>query len=113
MSKAPLSPFTETNDLIFLSGQIHLTKEGKLLEGSIADQTHQVMNNCKSVLESAGLSFGNVLKTTIYVTDMSIYSEVNEVYASYFKGSFPAREVIGIKELPLGARIEISMVAKK
>jgi 2-iminobutanoate/2-iminopropanoate deaminase len=113
MSQPPLSPFVSRNGFVFTSGQVYLTPEGKLLEGSISDQAHQVMKNLEKVLTDAGTSFTNVVKTTIYVTDMSIYGELNEVYASYFKDSYPAREVIGVKELPLGAKIEISMIAIK
>ncbi len=112
MSIPPLSAFKEKNGLIFTSGQIHM-KDGVILEGTVSELTHQVMRNLEEVLSSAQTSFGNVLKTTIYVTDMSIYGEVNEVYASYFDDKYPAREVIGVKELPLGAKIEISMVAGK
>jgi len=111
MSNPPLSPFVEKNGLIFTSGQICLTENGSLLEGSISEQTHQVMKNLEKVLSSAESSFADVIKTTIYVTDMSIYGEVNEVYASYFNDSYPAREVIGVAQLPLGAKIEISMIA--
>ena len=108
----PLSPFIKRGNLIFTSGQVYL-KDGKLIEGTVKDQAHQVMQNLKGVLEKAGVTFNDVVKTTIYTTDMSIYGEINEVYASYFSGTFPAREVIGVKELPLGAKIEISMVAIK
>ena len=113
MSNPPLSPFIEINGLIFTSGQVYLTENGSLLEGNISEQTHQVMKNLEKVLKLAGSSFFDVVKTTIFVTDMSIYGEVNEVYASYFDGSYPAREVIGVKELPLGAKIEISMIAAR
>lgn len=106
----PLSPFVKKGNLIFTSGQIHL-KDGKLIEGTIKDQAHQVMQNLQIVLKNAGASFGDVVKTTIYTTDLSIYGEINEIYASYLTGNYPAREVIGVKELPLGAKIEISMVA--
>jgi 2-iminobutanoate/2-iminopropanoate deaminase len=112
MPKAPLSSYKEKNGLIFTSGQVHL-KNGILIDGNISELTHQVMKNLEKVLSSAQTSFENVLKATIYVTDMSIYSELNEVYASYFKDPFPAREVIEVKGLPLGAKIEISMVAFK
>ncbi|MBW6441702.1 Rid family detoxifying hydrolase [Patescibacteria group bacterium] len=112
-NKLPFSPFTESNGLVFLSGQVYLTSEGNLLEGTIEEKTHQVMKKLQEVLEKAGVTFENVAKTTIYVTDMSIYGKVNEVYASYFEGPCPARETICVKELPLGAEIEISMIASK
>jgi 2-iminobutanoate/2-iminopropanoate deaminase len=107
----PFSPSVSKNGFIFLSGQVHLGEDGKLLDGSIEEQTHQIMKNLLKLLEKEGLSFNDVVKTTIYTTDMSLYSAVNEVYISYFSENLPAREMIGVKELPLGARLEISMIA--
>jgi len=107
-------PFSESvtkNGFVFISGQVPLTPDDKLLEGSIEEQTHQVMKNLQAVLQKEGLSFADVVKTTIFVTDMANYSKVNEVYASYFNESFPARECICVKELPIKAEVEISMIA--
>ena len=109
----PFSQAVIEGNLIFTSGQIYLTTEGKLLEGSIEEQTHQVMKNLKAILEKAGFSFANVVKTTIYVTDMAIYGKINEVYGSYLSEPYPARETVCVAELPLGAKIEISMIAVK
>ena len=109
----PFSPFIEKNGFIFTSGQVYLTSEGKLLEGTIQEQTHQVMFNLKNILEKVGVSFKDVVKTTIYVTDMSLYGEINEVYVTYFDEPYPAREMVCVKELPLGAKLEISMIAVK
>jgi 2-iminobutanoate/2-iminopropanoate deaminase len=109
----PFSQGVANENMIFTSGQVYLTKEGKLLEGSIEEQTHQVMKNLKAILEAAGATFSDVVKTTIYVTDMSLYGKINETYGSYFSEPFPARELVCVKELPLGARLEISMVAIK
>lgn len=109
----PFSPSVTKNGLVFTSGQVYLTPEGKLLDGSIQEQTHQVMSNLKSILEKAGVSFKDVVKTTIYVTDMSLYGLINEVYATYFTEPYPAREMVCVKELPLGAKLEISMIAAK
>ncbi len=109
----PFSQGVKDGKLIFTSGQVYLTKDGKLLEGTIEEQTHQVMRNLKAILETGGVSFGNVVKTTIYVTDMSLYGKINAVYGSYFSDPFPARETVCVKELPLGAKLEISMVAIK
>ena len=109
----PFSQAIISGKLVFTSGQVYLTKEGKLLEGSIEEQTHQVMENLKAILESAGTSFTDVVKTTIYVADMSLYGKINEVYGSYFSDPFPARETVCVRELPLGAKLEISMVAVK
>jgi 2-iminobutanoate/2-iminopropanoate deaminase len=109
----PFSQGVRNKNMIFTSGQVYLTPDGKLLEGSIEEQTHQVMKNLKAILEAAGVTFGDVVKTTIYVTDMSLYGKINEVYGSYFSEPFPARETVCVKELPLGARLEISMVAAR
>ena len=116
--KAPkaVGPYSQAiidGNFIFTSGQIHLTSDGKLVQGSIEDQVHQIMKNLQAVLEAAGVSFADVVKTTIYVTDMSTYGKVNEIYGSYFSDPYPARETVCVKELPLGAKIEISMVAVK
>ena len=107
----PFSQAIQVEDFLFIGGQINLTKEGKLLTGNIDEEVHQIMNNLKSIIEEAGLSFKDVVKTTIFVTDMSFYGKVNEVYASYMSDPFPARETVCVKELPLGARVEISMIA--
>ncbi len=109
----PFSQAIANGNLIYTSGQICLTTEGKLLECTVEEQTHQIMKNLKAILEAAGVSFNNVVKTTIYVTDMSVYGKINEVYGTYFSDPFPAREVVGIQALPLGAKLEISMVAIK
>ncbi len=109
----PFSPSVTKNGLVFTSGQVYLTPEGKLLEGTIQEQTRQVMSNLKNILEKADVSFKDVVKTTIYVIDMSFYGEINEVYASYFEEPYPARELVCVKELPLGAKLEISMIAIK
>ncbi|MEX2008415.1 MAG: Rid family detoxifying hydrolase [Candidatus Spechtbacterales bacterium] len=114
--KAPKAtgPFSQAviqNGWVFTSGQIYLTPEGNLLEGTAEEQTHRVMKNLQAVLEAAGASFESVVKSTIYVTDMSLYTTINEIYGGYFSEPFPAREVVCVKELPLGAKMEISMIA--
>lgn len=109
----PFSPAVSKNGFVFTSGQVYLTPEGKLLEGSIEEKTHQVMSRLQSILEKESVSFSNVVKTTIYVTDMNNYEKISEVYASYFSEPFPARELVCVKELPLGAELEISMIAAK
>ncbi len=105
------SPAVSRNGFIFTSGQIYLTDEGKLLEGTIEEQAHQIMKNLQRILEKENVTFKDVVKTTIYSTDMSLYGKINEAYASYFKEPFPAREFVCVKELPLGAKVEISMIA--
>lgn len=111
--KGPFSQAIIADNLIFTSGQIYLTPEGKLLEGTLEEQIHQTMKNLQAILQEAGVSFSNVVKSTIYVTDMSIYGKINEIYGSYFSAPYPAREVVCVKELPLGVKVEISMVAVK
>ena len=116
--KAPkaIGPYSQAiieGRMIFTSGQIYLTPEGKLLEGTLEEQIHQIMKNLQAILEEAGVSFSDVVKTTIFVTDMLIYGKVNEIYGSYFSDPYPARETVCVKELPLGAKMEISMIAVK
>jgi 2-iminobutanoate/2-iminopropanoate deaminase len=110
---SPHSQAIVANNFVFTQGSICLTLEGKLLEGAVEEQVHQIMKNLQAILEAAGVTFADVVKATIYMTDMSLYGEVNKVYASYFSDSYPAREAVCVKELPLGAKVEISMVAAK
>jgi|SRR3989344_1278993 len=109
----PYSQAIISGNLIFTAGQIPLTSDGKLINSTTEEQVHQVMKNLEAILKAAGATFANVVKTTIYVTDMSIYGKVNEVYGSYFSEPYPARETVCVKELPLGAQIEISIIAAK
>lgn len=109
----PFSQAIVADNFVFTQGSIYLTPEGKLLEGTIEEQIHQIMKNLQAILEEAGVSFVNVVKTTIFVTDMSIYGKVNEIYASYMSDPYPARETVCVKELPMGAKVEISMIAIK
>jgi len=110
-ASGPFSQAIRSGSFMFTSGQIYLTPEGKLLEGTIEEKTQQIMTNLAAILESVGLTFENVVKTTIYVTDMSFYKSVNATYGSYLSEPYPARETVCVKELPLGAEIEISMIA--
>lgn len=109
----PFSQAVKEGNFIYTSGQIYLTPEGKLLEGTLEEQIHQVMKNLQVILQEAGASFAEVVKTTIYVTDMSIYGKINEIYGTYMTEPYPAREVVCVNDLPLGAKVEISMVAIK
>jgi 2-iminobutanoate/2-iminopropanoate deaminase len=113
VATGPFSQAIVDGGFIFTSGSIYLTTEGKLLEGTTEEQIHQIMKNLAAILNEAGVDFSKVVKTTIYVTEMEIYGKVNEVYGTYMAEPFPAREVVCVKELPLGAKIEISMIAKK
>tara|TARA_B100000287_G_scaffold241693_1_gene227140 strand:+ start:16 stop:399 length:384 start_codon:yes stop_codon:yes gene_type:complete len=117
-TKAPsaIGPYNQSikvNDTLFLSGQIPLVPNTmELISGNIERETHQVMKNLESILKKAGMSFKNVVKSTIYLDDMKNFSKVNDVYGSYFeKGNEPARETVAVKSLPKGVRIEISMIA--
>jgi len=109
----PYSQAIAANGFIFTAGIICQTPEGKLLEGTIEEQVHQIMKNLQAILEAGGVGFAEVVKTTIYVTDMALYKQVNEIYGSYLSEPYPARETVCVKELPLGARVEISMIAIK
>ncbi|MED5354256.1 MAG: RidA family protein [Bacteroidota bacterium] len=117
-TKAPsaIGPYNQSikvNDTLFVSGQIPLVpKTMELISGNIQKETHQVMKNLESILKKAGMSFKNVVKSTIYLDDMKNFSKVNDVYGAYFeKGNEPARETVAVKSLPKGVRIEISMIA--
>lgn len=112
----PTSKYSQAivdGNMIYTAGQIHLTPDGKLLEGTIEEQTHQVMKNLEAILKEAEATFASVVKTTAYITDMSNYEKVVGVYGSYISEPYPARETVCVKELPLGAKVEISMIAVK
>jgi 2-iminobutanoate/2-iminopropanoate deaminase len=110
----PYSPGIEVGDLVFVSGQIPLDPDtGKLVEGGIAMQTKQSLENLKGVLAAAGLGFEHVVKTTIFLTKMSDFAEVNEVYKGYVSEPYPARSTIAIAGLPMGAEVEIEMIASR
>ncbi len=108
----PYSQAVRVGDFIYSAGQIALVSEtGKLVEGGIEAQTKQVMQNLSHVLEAAGSNLNNVVKSTIFVTDMADFSQVNEVYGSFFAGDPPARSTVQVAALPLGANVEVEVVA--
>ena len=111
---APIGPYSQAvryGDMLFLSGQIALDPStGALKLVDIDTETHQVMKNIQAVLSEAGADFSNVIKTSIFLSDMSLFPAVNEVYASYFQEDFPARETVAVKELPKSVNVEISMI---
>lgn len=114
----PYSPAVEVSDLacglIYFSGQIPIdSATGKIVEGDIKTQILQCLNNLTMVLKAASLTSDNIVKTTIYLTDMRDYSVVNAVYAEYFKSPYPARTAIAVAALPLGAKVEIEVIAKR
>ena len=112
---APIGPYnqaTRANNMLFISGQIPSDPEtGELLMSSIEEETHRVMKNLKAILEAAGLGFENVLKTSIFISDMDNFSRINEVYGSYFSGEYPARETVQVARLPKDVNVEISAIA--
>ena len=110
----PYSAAVESGDLVFVSGQIPLDSgTGKLIEGDIAAQARQSLENLKTILGAAGLSFAHVIKTTIFLTSMGDFAAVNEVYKTFVGEPYPARSTIAVAALPMGAKVEIEMVASR
>ena len=110
----PYSQAVEINGTLYVSGQIPINHEtGKLIEGDITVQTEQVFRNISAILESAGYSFSDVVKSTCLLGDMANFKAMNEVYGRYFPADQPARAAFAVKELPLGALIEIETIAIK
>lgn len=100
------------NGFLFTSGQIALDPAtGKLIEGDISVQTRRVLENLQAVLEAGGSSLDRVVKATVYLTDLSTFAQMNEVYAEYLGGVKPARSTVGVASLPRGASVEIDLVA--
>ena len=116
---APIGPYNQAilaGDMLFISGQICIDpSNGALMNQDIQQETHQVMHNLRSILTAADMTFHNVVKTTIFITDMNRFSEINEVYGKYFdsNSSFPARETVQVSALPKFVNVEISMIAVK
>ncbi|MCX2478662.1 RidA family protein [Pedobacter sp. MC2016-15] len=114
---APIGPYSQAvlaNGFLYVSGQIPINPAtGELTIDSIKSETEQVMRNLNAVLLEAGFEFSNILKTTIFLSDMALFAEVNEVYGSYFESEFPARETVAVKGLPKGVNVEISVIAYK
>ena len=109
----PYSQAIETGDMIFTSGQIPLTPDGKLVEGGIEAQTRQVLENVKAVLHAAKSGLEHVVKTTIFLQDMNQFQTVNEIYGEYFSEHQPARSCVEVSRLPKDVLIEIEVIAKK
>ena len=112
-AKGLLSQALVVNGFIFTSGFIHITPEGKLIEGTTEEEFGQVMKNIQEVLKAAGSDLSDIIKATIYVTDITILPELNKLYVTYFEEPYPVREAVCVKKLPLDAKIEISVVAVK
>jgi 2-iminobutanoate/2-iminopropanoate deaminase len=114
---APIGPYNQAvlaGNTLFISGQICIDPAtGELKKKDLQEETHQVMHNLKAILHQAGMDFSHVVKTTIFITDMHRFAELNEVYGKYFDGEFPSRETIQASALPKFVNVEISMIAVK
>ena len=112
---APIGPYSQAvaaNGFLFVSGQIPSNSTtGEIVSGDIKAEAKQVMENIKAILTEAGLSFSNVVKTSIFLTDMGNFAQVNEVYGTYFTDQFPARETVQVAALPKNVNVEISVIA--
>jgi len=112
---APIGPYNQaivSNGMLYISGQIAINPEtNELISGDAATETHQSMRNLAAILEEVGINFNHVVKTTIFLSGMDLFAQVNEVYGSYFSGDYPARETVAVKGLPKGVNVEISMIA--
>ena len=113
---APIGPYNQAikiDNMLFVSGQVAIKpKNNELIQSSISDETDQVMKNLSAILEEADMDFRNVVKTTIFLSNMSYFNEVNNIYGSYLKkGQEPARETVAVKTLPKEVNVEISMIA--
>lgn len=112
----PVGPYSQailTNNTLFISGQVALDpNNGEMINSSIEEETIQVMNNLKAILNEVGFDFSNVIKSTIYLSDMNNFSKVNEVYGSFFiKNYVPSRVTVEVSRLPKDANVEIDMIA--
>ena len=112
---APIGPYNQaikTNGTLYVSGQIAIDpKSGELMLDNIEEETEMVMENLKAVIEAAGLTMENIVKTSIFISDMNNFSRINEVYGSYFEKDFPARETVQVSVLPKNVNVEISCIA--
>jgi 2-iminobutanoate/2-iminopropanoate deaminase len=112
---APIGPYNQAikaNGFLFISGQVPIDPAtNEVIAGDASVEAHQVMKNLEAVLKEANLTFQHVVKTTIFLSDMNLFSAVNEVYSTYFDGDFPARETVAVKGLPKNVNVEIGMIA--
>ena len=118
MTPKPIAPYSQSRmtstGLLYISGQIPINPDtGELLKGDIKNETRQVMENIRAILKANDMSFSDVVKCTVFLTDIGDFKAMNEVYGSFFIDTFPAREAIEVVNLPLGASIEISAIASK
>ena len=114
---APIGPYSqavEAGGMLFVSGQIPIDPAtNELVEGDIKSETHQVMKNIGAILTEAGLSFGSVVKCSIFIADMNDFASINDVYGSYFDDNPPARETVEVSTLPKNVNVEISCIAAR
>ena len=114
---APIGPYNQAiqaGNLVFVSGQVALDPlTGEMNNADLTAETHQVMKNVQAVLNAAGCDFSHIVKTTIFLSDMQLFTQVNEIYGSYFKSDYPARETVAVKGLPKNANVEISVIAAR
>jgi 2-iminobutanoate/2-iminopropanoate deaminase len=112
---APIGPYSQsvkTGNLLFVSGQVAIVPAtGEMANADITEETHQVLKNISAILAEAKMNFSNIVKTSIFLSDMALFVRVNEIYAGYFDGNFPARETVAVKGLPKNANVEISVIA--
>ena len=110
----PYSQAIDCSDLVFLSGQIPLVPEtGLVADGGLEAQAHQMFANIKAVLAEAGMSLSNVVKTTVFMTDLSQFAAFNAIYAEYFKAPYPARSCVEVSALPKGVLVECELIARR
>ena len=114
---APIGPYNQavmSGNMLFISGQIALIPgTSDLVDTDIKAEANQVMKNLNAILTEAGMDFSHVVKTTIFLSDMALFGDVNEIYGSYFTSEYPARETVAVKGLPKNVNVEISMIASK
>ena len=114
---APIGPYNQAilaGNMLFISGQIALDPKTNILNNpDIITETNRVMHNLEAILNECGMGFEHVVKTTIFLIDMSLFTEVNEVYEGFFTGVYPARETVAVKGLPKNVNVEISMIASR
>jgi 2-iminobutanoate/2-iminopropanoate deaminase len=112
---APIGPYNQAvraGAFLFVSGQISLNPlNGEMIQDTIENETRQVLNNIKAILEKAGMNFSQIVKTTIFLKDMNDFTQVNGVYGTFFSENFPARETVQVSRLPKDANVEISVIA--
>jgi len=113
----PIGPYNQAiliDDILYISGQVCIDPVTNHLKNKdLQEETHQVMANLKAILQEAGMTFKNVVKTTIFLTDMNRFSELNEIYGKYFESDYPTRETVQVSALPKFVNVEISMIATR